>query len=100
MTHAQRTKQLAALGWHPSTDPQTGRQLEHRICGERCYWITGKIDGVAWSAWISEAGGMVYLHTSPEIDKTFDEFCDLVRDGWPVVKVAPVARGLFDGDDE
>jgi len=29
----------------------------------------------------------------------FEAFCDLVRDGWPVVKVAPAARGLFDGDD-
>ena len=100
MTHVQRQKQLAALGWIPSTDPQTGRQLEHKICGERCYWITGLIDGIEWHAWISEKSGMVYLHTSPEIDKPFNEFIALVRDGWPVAKVAPVARGLFEGDDE
>ena len=95
MTHSQRLNTLDTLGWHH--DETSGR---HQECAERCDWIAGKIDGVAWSAWISEAGGMVYLHTSPEIDETFDEFCDLVRDGWPVVKVAPVARGLFDGDDE
>ena len=42
---------------------------------------------------------MVYLHTSPEIDKTFDEFITLVRDGWPKPKVTPAGRGFDFGDD-
>jgi hypothetical protein len=98
MTHVQRLNKLDTIGWHD--DETSGR---HQICGERCDWIAGKIDGVQWSAWISEVSGMVYLHgnaMSKELDFKFDEFCVLVRDGWPVPKAAPAARGLFDGDDE
>ena len=42
---------------------------------------------------------MVYLHTSPEIDKTFDEFIALVRDGWPKPKAALAVRGFDFGDE-
>ena len=100
MTHTQRKNALTKLSWNVETDPQTGDPLQHKICTETCYWITGKIDCVEWNAWISEVSGMVYLHTSPEIDKPFDGFCELVRDGWPKAKVAPVSRGLFDDDTD
>ena len=94
MTHTQRLNKLDSLGWHH--DETSGR---HQICAERCHWIAGKIDGVEWSAWISEVSGMVYLHTDPAIDKPFDEFIALVRDGWPKPKAALAVRGFDFGDE-
>lgn len=98
MNASDRHRTLATLGW--KTDETAGR---HQICGERCKWIMGDIAGVAHSAWMSDVSGMVYLHmkeTKPgEYDFTFDDFCKIVVNGWPVAKVAPAARSLF-GDDE
>ncbi len=92
-TNAERIRTLATLNWQ--RDESAGR---HKICGEFCTWIAGNIDGVALSAWMSEASGMVYLHAGA--DYTFDAFLEICRNGWPVVKVAPVARGFDFGDDD
>ena len=94
MTHTQRLDTLAELGW--TIEKIGGR---HTICGEHCRWIHGQISGIEWSAWMSEVRGMVYFHTSPAIDLEFDAFVSIIRDGWPVAKVAPAARSLFGEDD-
>ena len=98
MTHNQRLGELLRLGW--IHDETSGR---HQVCAERCDYISGTIGTVEWAAWIGVDSGMVYLQGQPAVagdyDFTFDAFCTLVRDGWPVVKVAPAARGLFDGED-
>ena len=94
MTHNERIRILASLGW--SHDDESGR---HKIYAERCVWISGKISCVDWSAWMSEVSGMVYLHASPAVDLPFEEFVGVVRNGWPEKKQAPAERSLF-GDDE
>ena len=94
MTHNERLLKLESLGWHQDVD--SGR---HKICGERCVWIHGKIAGVEWSGWISEVSGMVYLHTDPAIDLVFDAFCETVLRGWPEKKKTPASRSLFGDDD-
>ena len=91
--HELRIQVLATLGW--TIENTSGR---HTVCGEQCRWIHGQISGIEWSAWMSEVSGMVYFHTSPAIDKTFDEFCKLVENGWPKVVVIPKTRSLF-GED-
>ena len=66
-------------------------------------YISGPIGPVEWAAWIGVESGNVYVqraaYTLGEYDFTFEAFCDLVKNGWPVAKVAPVARGFDFGDD-
>jgi hypothetical protein len=95
MTHKARIAQLETLNWHQPQDPP----IQHRICGEVCWWITGMIVGVEYDAWLGQTSGMVYLQISPGIDLSWDEFVKTVRDGWPEKKVAQAARSLF-GEDE
>jgi hypothetical protein len=97
MTLAEkRLDTLAELGW--KMEETAGR---YQICGERCRWISGKISGVEWSAWMSETSGTVYLHTAAAgHDFKFDAFVEIVRDGWPVAKVAPKSRGFDFGEDD
>ena len=96
MTHTQRLDTLNKLGWQ--MDEKAGR---HQICGERCSWIQGKIAGVEWSAWRSDISGTVYLHTpAAGHDFQFDAFVSIVRNGWPVAKVAPKSRGFDFGEDD
>ena len=94
MTHNERLLHLESLAWHQDVD--SGR---HRINGERCVWIHGKIDGTEWSGWMSESSGMVYLHTHPAIDFGFDAFCKTVETSWQEKKKAPAGRSLFGDDD-
>lgn len=97
MTPAERHEIVLSLNWQ--IDETAGR---HQICGERCGWIVGMIDGVALSAWIGERSGIVYLHLAGkpgEYDFEFEAFCEIVKNGWPKAKAAPAARSLF-GDAE
>jgi hypothetical protein len=96
MTHKARIALLKSLGWHQPKDPP----IQHRICGEVCWWITGNIAGVEYDAWIGETTGMVYLQISPGIDFAFDAFVSVVSNGWPEKKSAPKSRGFDFGDDD
>ena len=101
MTHNERQKQLAALGWHPECDPWAGVQIQHNIDG-RVWCLSGTIAGVQHDIWLRERDGFVFLQIDgPDAgrDFTFDAFCDLVRDGWPKPKVAPAVRGFDFGDE-
>ena len=103
MTHAQRQKLLATLGWHPERDQRTGDQLQSRIDGSRVWWISGEISGVRQEAWIRESDGFVFLQLdgAPEDrDFEFEAFIALVRDGWPVKLTKVQGRGFDFGDDE
>lgn len=95
MTHKDRIALLKTLGWHQPKDP-----LQHRICGEVCWWITGNIAGVEYDAWLGGTSGMVYLQIHPDIDLQWDEFVKTVRDGWPEKKVASKSRGFDFGEDD
>ena len=90
-THELRIQVLATLGWQ--RDEKAGK---HQICAERCEWISGKIETLDWSAWISTVSGMVYLHRGGELENRyfwFEAFCRLVENGWPKV-VIPKPRGF------
>ena len=102
MTHAKRIKQLSAIGWLPGLDPVSKNHIQYQINGERVWHIECTISGVATAAWMRDKDGFVFVQIAgPDegMDFEFDAFCELVKDGWPVAKVAPVARGLFDGED-
>lgn len=85
-------ERLRAVGWHRETE-----ELKHQINAESCHWYEGKIDGVEQSAWIGTKSRMVYLHCGGDYE--FDEFIELVRNGWPKVKVPAAERSLFGDDD-
>lgn len=94
MTPSERHEILLSLDWTREIDPPSGNPLTHPINSEPCNWYSGQIAGIDRSAWIGTKTGKVYLHSGG--DHEFEEFCEIVRNGWPVAKVT---RGFDFGDD-